>query len=87
MLLNNTKKAVEKYKVDKISLAGGVSSNSYIRAEFDKYGKENGIEILYPELKLCTDNAAMIAAQGYYNFIAGKRGDLNLNAIPNLKLS
>ena len=87
MLLNNTKKAVEKYNVDKIALAGGVSSNSYIRAEFDKFGKEKNIQILYPELKLCTDNAAMIAAQGYYNYISGVRGELNLNAIPNLKLN
>ena len=87
MLLNNTKKAVEKFNVNKISLAGGVSSNSYIRAEFDKFGKERNIEILYPELKLCTDNAAMIAAQGYYNYIGGIRGELNLNAIPNLKLN
>ena len=39
-----------------------------------------------PDLKLCTDNAAMIASAGYYNFIAGKRDDLDLNAIPNLKL-
>ncbi len=87
MLLSNTRKTVDKYKLDKISLAGGVSSNSYIRAEFDKFGKERNITILYPELKLCTDNAGMIACQGYYNFIQGIRGDLNLNAIPNLKLN
>ena len=87
MLLNNTKKALEIYGVDKIALAGGVSSNSYIREEFDKLAKQKGIQVLYPELKLCTDNAAMIAASGYYNFIEGKRGELNLNAVPNLKLN
>ncbi|MBP3596291.1 MAG: tRNA (adenosine(37)-N6)-threonylcarbamoyltransferase complex transferase subunit TsaD [Clostridia bacterium] len=87
MLLSNTKKALEIYGVDKIALAGGVSSNSYIRAEFDKLAKQKGIQVLYPELKLCTDNAAMIAASGYYNFIGGQRGELNLNAVPNLKLN
>ena len=49
-------------------------------------GKENNIEVYFPELKLCTDNAAMIAAAGYYNFIEGKRAELDLNAVPNLKL-
>ena len=39
-----------------------------------------------PDLKLCTDNAAMIASAGYYNYIVGNRDDLNLNAVPNLKL-
>lgn len=39
-----------------------------------------------PDLKLCTDNAAMIASSGYYNYISGKRSNLDLNAIPNLKL-
>ena len=45
------------------------------------------MKIYYPELILCTDNAAMIASAGYYNYISGVRSDLELNAVPNLKLS
>ena len=70
----------------KLHLQGGVSSNSYIREKFLKLGKKQGVEIFFPDPKLCTDNAAMIAVQGYYNFIAGKRSGLDLNAVPNLKL-
>ena len=86
MLLNNTEKAIEELKVDKIALAGGVSSNSYIRAAFDNLSKEKNIKVYYPEPVLCTDNAAMIAAMGYYNYIKGERANLNLNAVPNLKI-
>lgn len=86
MLLNNTKKAIEEFKVDKIAIAGGVSSNSYIRNSFDNLSKELNIKVYYPEKTLCTDNAAMIAAMGYYNYINGERAELNLNAIPNLKI-
>ena len=68
-----------------VALAGGVSANSYIRNEFLKL-EEREIKIYMPDLKLCTDNAAMIASAGYYNFIAGKRDNIDLNAIPNLKL-
>lgn len=86
MLLNNVKKAYQEYKLDKIVMAGGVSRNSYIRKKFDSLGKELDIEIYYPEPILCTDNAAMIASAGYYNYINGKISDLKLNAVPNLKI-
>lgn len=70
----------------KLHLQGGVSSNSYIREKFLKLGKKQGVEIFFPDPKLCTDNAAMIASAGYYNFIAGKTSDMKLNAVPNLKI-
>ena len=70
----------------KLVLAGGVSANSYIRNEFSKLEKEENIKIYYPELKLCTDNAAMIASAGYYNYLEGNLSDFTLNAVPNLKL-
>ena len=69
----------------KLVLAGGVSANSYIRNAFMNLEKE-GIQIYMPDLKLCTDNAAMIASAGYYNYLEGNLSDYKLNAVPNLKL-
>lgn len=85
VLVENTKKAMKKEGINTVVLAGGVSANSYIRNEFYKM-KEEGAKIFMPDMKLCTDNGAMIASAGYYNYIIGKRSDLSLNAIPNLKL-
>lgn len=84
-LMENVEKAIQKTGIKTVALAGGVSCNSYIRKEFLAL-EEKGIKVYMPELKLCTDNAAMIASAGYYNYIVGKRDTLNLNAIPNLKL-
>jgi len=86
MLISNVKKAIMKYNSDKIVIAGGVSRNSFIRNEFDKLSEELKIKAYYPEPILCTDNAAMIAAAGFYNYINGERADLKLNAVPNLKI-
>ena len=86
MLTSNVRKAIKEFNTDKIVIAGGVSRNSYIRNAFDNLAKELNINVYYPEPILCTDNAAMIAAMGYYNFINGERADLKLNAIPNLKI-
>ena len=86
ILLENTKRAVKETNIRKIALAGGVSANSYIRRAFKELEEKEQIEVYYPELKLCTDNAAMIASAGYYNYLIGNFSDLKLNAVPNLKL-
>ena len=85
VLLENVKKALKQTGLKTVALAGGVSANSYIRKEFLKL-ENSGIKVYMPDLRLCTDNAAMIASAGYYNFINGNISELNLNAVPNLKL-
>jgi N6-L-threonylcarbamoyladenine synthase len=69
-----------------LGLAGGVASNAALRAELLLRCKEADIKLLYPESILCTDNAAMIACAGYYEFIAGKTAAFSLNAHPGLKI-
>ena len=86
ILVENAEEALKQTGLTTIVLAVGVSANSYIRNEFLKLEK-NKIKVYMPDLKLCTDNAAMIASAGYYNFIEGKKNGLDLNAIPNLKLN
>lgn len=70
----------------RIAVAGGVASNSALRTEMQKGCDAAGLELLYPSPIYCTDNAAMIAVQGYYEYMAGTRSGLDLNAVPNLKI-
>ena len=86
ILIENTVKALEQLKMDKVAIAGGVSANSYLRNKMEIAGNKHGFKVYYPELVLCTDNAAMIASAGYYNYVDGKRSGLDLNAVPNARI-
>lgn len=69
-----------------IAVAGGVSANSGVRAAFEKACSDRDMKLYLPPLNLCGDNGAMIACQGYYNYLAGQRGDESLNAVATLSL-
>jgi N6-L-threonylcarbamoyladenine synthase len=68
-------------------VAGGVDANKGLRAAIQQRFADTGIPLSIPPLKLCTDNAAMIAAAGTIAYEQGKRSGLNLNANPSLLLS
>ena len=78
--------ACKEYHIDKFAIAGGVASNSAIRAAFEKECASNNIQFYHPSPIYCTDNAAMIGVAAYYEYMAGTRHGWDLNAIPNLKL-
>ncbi|MCL2409206.1 MAG: tRNA (adenosine(37)-N6)-threonylcarbamoyltransferase complex transferase subunit TsaD [Oscillospiraceae bacterium] len=73
-------KAATEFGRDKIAIAGGVAANSRIRADFVKAAESQGKTLIIPPLSLCGDNAAMIGCQGYYEYIAGARAGMDLNA-------
>ncbi len=70
----------------KLALAGGVAANSALRAALSDAAKLHGMEFYLPDLSLCTDNAAMIGCQGYYEYLAGNVADMSLNAYATKKL-
>ena len=86
VLVEHAMIAVKESGLNKFAIAGGVASNSALRAAFEKACAERKIEFYHPSPIFCTDNAAMIGVAAYYEFIAGKRDGLDLNAVPNLKL-
>ena len=79
-------KAAKEKGYNTITLAGGVACNSALRDKLTELRKENNIAIKYPSPVLCTDNAAMIGCAGYYSYINGRRDDMSLNAVPNLRI-
>lgn len=81
VLVSHTIEAMKENNVDKVALAGGVAANDVLRKLLKEKAEENGFKAYIPNLEYCTDNAAMIAMAGYYNYLAGKiTNDLSLNA-------
>ncbi len=86
VLVEHAMMAVRESGLNKLAIAGGVASNGALRAAMEEACAENGIRFYRPSPILCTDNAAMIGAAAYYEYIKGVRHGLDLNAVPNLKL-
>ena len=86
VLNQNVIKTCEEKNIKKIAIAGGVASNSSLRETLINSANKRGIEVLFPNPILCTDNAAMIGSAAYFNHEKGNVSSFNLNAKPNLKL-
>ena len=79
-LAEHTEAALEEFGFDTLCLAGGVAANSHLRASLAEMTKRRGVRLFAPALSLCGDNAAMIGVQAAFEYAAGVRGDMTLNA-------
>lgn len=86
ILIDKISLAIEQFPTDKLVLAGGVSANSEIRERMNDFCNDRNVKLYVPELKYCGDNAAMVAAQGYYEFQAQNLAENNLNAYATLSI-
>ncbi len=86
VLVEHSLHAVKEFGYDKFAIAGGVASNSSLRAAFVQECAKRNVAFYHPSPVYCTDNAAMIGVAGYYEYIKGVRHGYDLNAVPNLKL-
>ena len=84
LLVSHTMEAAKDTGAKTLVLAGGVSANSRLRRVMKEECDKRGIKLFMPELKYCGDNAAMIASQGYYEYLNGKKADLTLNAVASM---
>ena len=86
ILVKKTMKALKEYDVHNLIVAGGVAANKGLRAKLISECEKCGVDLTLPEIKYCTDNAAMIGAAGYYAYQKGRRASLDLNAKANEEL-
>ena len=86
ILCDHTVKAARDTGAKTVVLAGGVSANSGLRAQMEAVCRREGLALYYPPLSLCGDNAAMVAAQGYYEYLSGNVAGTDLNAAPTLPI-
>lgn len=86
LLVSNTMKVCEDYGVDTLVVAGGVSANSLLRKRLGGESLKRGVKFYKPDKSVCTDNAAMVGSQGYYEYLSGNIADLSLNAVATLPI-
>lgn len=79
-IIRKTRLAIKKYDIKRVIVAGGVSASKLLRSEMEKLKEECGVELIIPPMRLCTDNATMIASAAYYQYIKGDFSDLSLRA-------
>ena len=85
-LVHNTVEAARQTGAKRLVIAGGVSANRLLRARLEEECRKNGWEFFRPELCYCGDNGAMVAAQGYYEFLQGNLAGMELNACANMSV-
>ncbi len=85
-LASHAAMAIDEFKMDKFAIAGGVASNQTLRAAMEDMCRAKGVAFYHPSPILCTDNAAMIGAAAYHEYLDGHFAGWDLNAVPNLKL-
>ena len=86
-LVPRTMLAARELGYGKVACAGGVAANSTVRGALERACAQSGDRLCLPALKLCGDNGAMIGAQAYYEYLAGKRGDMSLNGYANKSIA